>query len=280
MINIVDSVKKLMSNGNAPKIDFSKILEYISLKNIIIAVIIIIAGIVVWNIFKALRHRHIRRVGGNDKDMASVVIYRIVKIIIVLVCFICLLQNFGVNVSNAVTGLGVVGIVIGFALQDFLKDVIMGIHIMADKFFNIGDAVEFNGEVGIVKKFTLRTTEIELISDRSAVCICNRQIESIKRVSHMVDIDIPISYNEDVRYVHETFNKIVEKASHIENVEECQYKGTEKFEESAIIYKVRFFCDPNVRPDTRRAVLASIQDGLNDAGIKIPFNQLDVHLDK
>lgn len=280
MVNMVDSIKKLVQNGNFPKIDFSKILSHISLKSIIIAVVIIIAGIIAWNIFKILRHRHIKRNGGSDNDMAAQVIYRIVKIIIVVICFLCLLQNFGVNVSNAVAGLGVVGIVIGFALQDILKDVIMGLHIMADKFFNIGDAVEFNGEVGIVKKFSLRTTEIELISDRSSVCICNRQIEYMKRVSHMVDIDVPISYNEDVRHVHEVFKEIVKKASHIENVEECVYKGTERFEESAVIYKVRFFCDPNLRPDTRRAVLAMVQEGLNEAGIKIPFNQLDVHFDK
>ncbi|MBE5969910.1 MAG: mechanosensitive ion channel family protein [Lachnospiraceae bacterium] len=275
---MIENISKIAKNAS---VDWVKdVLKNIDVPRIIGCIVIIVVAIIIWKAFKHIHKRYVKKNNRVENSTASHVLYGIVRIIIVLVALLSILSVFGVNISSAVAGLGIGGVVVGFALQDFLKDIIMGIHILSDKFYDVGDAIEFQGEIGIVKKFSLRTTEIELITDRSRISICNRLIESIKKVSDMVDLDIPLSYNEDVRYVHQTLGDLSKKIAELKNVYSCKYKGTERFEDSAIIYKIRFFCNPDVRLDTRRAAITIVQDGLNAAGIKIPFNQLDVHFDK
>ena len=49
-----------------------------------------------------------------------------------------ILQIFGINVSSMLAGVGIASIVIGFALQDALKDIIRGFEIVSDGFYEIG----------------------------------------------------------------------------------------------------------------------------------------------
>jgi small conductance mechanosensitive channel len=93
----------------------------------------------------------------------------------------------------------------------------------------------------------------------------------------MNDVDVPLSYDEDVKKIYETLTEVCERIKKIDTVEDSVFKGTQGFDDSAIRYRVRFFCKPINRPDTKRAVMREIQKGLDEAGIKIPYNQLDVH---
>ena len=96
---------------------------------------------------------------------------------------------------------------------------------------------------------------------------------------NMNDIDVGWSYDEDVKKVYETLTEVCERVKKIDNVEDSMFKGTQSFDDSVINYRVRFFCKPINRPDTKRAVMREIQKGLDEAGIKIPYKQLDVHTD-
>jgi small-conductance mechanosensitive channel len=93
----------------------------------------------------------------------------------------------------------------------------------------------------------------------------------------MNDLDIGLSYDEDVKKVYTTLTEACERIKTFENIEDCIFKGTQGFDDSAIRYRVRFFCKPINRPDTRRAVIREIQKSLNEANIKIPYNQIVVH---
>ena len=95
----------------------------------------------------------------------------------------------------------------------------------------------------------------------------------------MVDIDIPLSYDEDVRKVHKIMQEISQKIAAVEGIDSSIYKGTERFDDSAVIYKMRFFCQPEKKPDMRRAAIKIIQEGLEKSGMRIPYRQLDVHED-
>ena len=51
-----------------------------------------------------------------------------------------------------------------------------------------------------------------------------------------------------------------------------------KFEDSDILYRVRFFCYPSKKYDLRLAANRIILECLTEAGISIPYPQMDVHL--
>ena len=217
----------------------------------------------------------------NDKTKLSVlnISVNLLRIVIIIVAVIVVMQVLGINTGTLTTVLALVLAVLGFAFQDSLKDVFMGLIILIDNYFKVGDAVCYEERDGIVVNFNLRTTKIKMIDDNSVLAISNRNISQIAKLSNMNDIDVGLSYDEDVKKVYETLTEVCERVKKIDNVEDSMFKGTQSFDESVINYRVRFFCEPINRPDTKRAVMREIQKGLDEAGIKIPYRQLDVHTD-
>ena len=260
--------------------DISKILgktlKLVLSPQIIVSVLVVIGAFALWFLIKRMVAKFKAHNGGEQSTVFPVVM-SVLKVLIAVITVLIVLQINGINIGSMVAGLGLVSAAVGLALQDTLKDVVMGLHIMSDKFFSVGDPVEYNGVNGIVTSFNVRTTKIESITDNSTLSVCNRNISEIKKMTDMLDIDIPVSYDEDIRKVHKVFTEIAEKISGIEGVTSCVYKGTQSFESSAVLYKIRLYCDYKRRCDIRRAALAKIQEELEVANIKIPFDQLDVH---
>lgn len=204
-------------------------------------------------------------------------IYRIAKIVLIFVTVLVLLQVCGINVSSLILGFGFATTIVALAVKDVLQDIFAGVMIRTDKFFKVGDAVEFEGKDGIVISFSIRSTKIEFLDDRSVMSVANRNISKIRSLTHLVDIDVPLSYDQQREDVFAVLEGICEEIRGIEGVEDCMLKGTQRFGESAVIYKIRFFCEPNDRPDIRREAHKRIQDGLAAAGISIPYRQIDIH---
>ena len=211
------------------------------------------------------------------RQNAFATVRRVANILLVFVTALLILQILGINVSSIVLSFGLISTILAFAVKDALQDVFTGLMIRTDNFFKVGDAVEFNGKDGIVVAFSIRSTKIEFLDDRSVLSVANRNIDQIRSLTHLVDIDLPLSYDESREKVYEVLENICGRIRATDGIEDCMFKGTQRFDESAIIYKIRFFCEPNDRPDISRAVHKIIQDGLEEADIRIPFRQLDIH---
>ena len=242
----------------------------------------VLIAIVAWFIFKKIYHKtaakkeKVENLEGVTGSLTSAVLGG-VKIALIIFAVLAVLEINGINVTSLITGLGIAGAIAGLALQDFIKDTIMGLRIISDNFYRVGDVIVYNNIEGIVIEFNLRSTRIKSIDTHDEITISNRNIDKIIKRSHLYDIDIPISYDEDFRNVNKIFNELSEEIQEIDGIEECQYKGTQAFDESAVLYRVRIFCMPEKRPELRRNCLRHIQRRLDKENIRIPYNQLDVH---
>ncbi len=258
----------------------NEIIKYITPAKLFMCGLVIVVAIAMYIALK-FGTKRIRNNLSLEHDTAKLsalnIAVNVLRIAIVLVAIIIILQILGVNLGTLTTLLGLMIAVIGFAFQDSLKDIFMGIIILLDNYFKVGDAVCYDGKDGVVVNFNLRTTKIKLIDDNSILSVSNRNISQISKLSNMNDLDIGLSYDEDVKKVYTTLTEVCERIKTIENVEDCIFKGTQGFDNSAIRYRVRFFCKPINRPDTRRAVIREIQKGLDEANIQIPYNQIVVH---
>lgn len=240
---------------------------------ILIAIAIFIAVRIVYKKYK----KKIAALEDVRKMNTLALIYRIFKIVLIVTTILGILQVCGINISSIVVGFGVASTILAFAVKDMLQDIFAGLMIRTDKFFQVGDAVEFEGKDGIVISFSIRSTKIEFLDDRSVMAVANRNITKIRSLTHLNDIDLPLSYDQQRKEVFEVLEGICEDIRTVEGIEDCVLKGTQRFGESAVIYKIRFYCEPNDRPDLRREAHKRIQDGLDRAGIKIPFRQIDIH---
>ena len=197
---------------------------------------------------------------------------------IIAVALCTILQMNGVNVTTAVAGLGIAGIIVGFSIQSLLNDVITGIGILADGFFTVGDTVEYAGRECEVIGFNLKTTKLMDAVTRDITTVSNRNISEIKRLSEMLDVIVPAPYSEPAEKMRRVCRAILDRCAGLPGVTGTEFLGTDAFLDSQISYLIRVVCPPSERETTRRAVLGTIQDVFAEENIDIPFNQLDVHI--
>ena len=246
----------------------------------VLSVVVIILACLVLVFFNFLYKKYVVFTKSKDENVMIIrVLPSVVRALIMILAVLTVLQVNGINVSSAIAGLGLVSAIIGLAIQDVLKDFIMGIHIISDKFFAVGDVVKYKDVEGVVIGFNMRATTLRSIVDNTVTTICNRNISEITKMpqSVMVDIDLPISYEEDYKKVNQVLLGICEEIGKIDGVEQSVYKGTQEFSHSAVIYKLRFYCTPEAKFERKRDALRLIQEGLFEAGTQIPYNKLDVH---
>ncbi len=243
---------------------------------IVVAVACIICIFVKKAVHKYLKHNEIT---GKRATNAHVTVSAI-RYITLIFAVIAILQINGVNVSFLVTSLGVVGIVVGFALQDILKDLIMGFNIVNGHFFEIGDTVRYKDIVGIVKGFDLKVTKIFDVNSGSIFTVCNRNISEIEKLSEWFYLAVPTGYYEDFSKMRTAFSEIAKRAKELPDVNDCKFLGTDKFGESAVEYKLCIYCKPNLRLRVRREVLGLIQEVYKEKNITFPYSHLDINLKK
>ncbi|MBS1266814.1 MAG: Small-conductance mechanosensitive channel MscMJ [Candidatus Woesearchaeota archaeon] len=112
----------------------------------------------------------------KSEDAAAVNLIKKLSIFVVwVVAFILLLSNLGVNVTGLVTGLGIGGIAVAFALQNILADLFASISINLDKPFTIGDFIVIGDDSGTVKKIGIKSTRIKTLRGEELV-VSNKEL--------------------------------------------------------------------------------------------------------
>jgi small conductance mechanosensitive channel len=125
-------------------------------------------------------------------------------------------NQVGINVGAALTGLGIVGLTIGFAAKDSLSNVMAGFLILWDKPFRSGDWVTLGDQYGKVEEITMRTTRL-LTWSNTVIIIPNETVINQVLVNHSshgrirVEVPLEISANENLSEIRRTIISAVPK---------------------------------------------------------------------
>lgn len=257
------------------------IIKQIINHNLVKSIIIIILSIIIYRLLykfilsKQKDNRH-SRISNRNKTFLKV-ITSIVRYAFIAITIIIVLQINGVNVDSILAGAGIIGIVLGFAVQDALKDIIRGSTILTDSYFQVGDVVKYGDIMGKVISIGLSTTKIEDIKTFNVISIANRNIEQIEVVSDTVDILVPLSYELPISKAENILKQIVNEVEKVSEINNVSYEGVSYFKESNLDYLLRFHCSQSIIRPTTRKVNGIILRVLEKNNIKIPYNQLDIH---
>lgn len=82
---------------------------------------------------------------------------------------------FDVDAQGLLAAAAAIGVAVGFAAQDILKNIFGGLVIVADRPFQVGDKIKVGGTYGEVISIGLRSTRIQTPDD-NAVSVPNAQI--------------------------------------------------------------------------------------------------------
>jgi small-conductance mechanosensitive channel len=109
----------------------------------------------------------------REKDPASVTAFGAIsffaRVILWSLVVFLILDNFGVNITTLVAGLGVGGIAIALAVQNILGDVFHSITILLDKPFEVGDFIIVDDKMGVVEKIGIKTTRVRSLSGEQLI---------------------------------------------------------------------------------------------------------------
>lgn len=182
------------------------------LPNVITAIVIFILFI-----YLAIVVRRALRLGMQRRKMDPQVAALMTKVgywTVVILGTIVALQQVGFNVTAFLTGVGVVGFTIGFALQDVSKNFVAGLLLLIQEPFDVGDTIEVKGFTGSVLAIDLRATEMKTLDGR-LVLIPNSDVFTspitnfTRALSRRVELQIGVSYESDPEHVRTTALKAI-----------------------------------------------------------------------
>lgn len=101
-----------------------------------------------------------RRSTNTLDDQLVYMASKALKVFVIIIGFLIVLQNFGVNVTALLAGLGLGGVALAFAAQDTVANVFGTITILLDTPFRIGDYIKIGESEGIVEEVGFRSTRI------------------------------------------------------------------------------------------------------------------------
>ncbi|MEG2351155.1 MAG: mechanosensitive ion channel family protein [Bacilli bacterium] len=197
------------------------------------------------------------------------------RYVIYIIAFLALLSVFGINATSIVAGLGVVSLVIGLALQDILKDVLVGVSILFEDQFSVGDLIEISGFKGEVLSIGLKTTriqaytgEIKIISNRNISEVINYSIsKSLAVIDIVVDYDSKLDKVEKILLI--TSATIREKVPDL--LSEVEVLGVQELSKDGVVIRITGKCKPAKHFEVQLQLLKEYRSALEKSGIKTPY---------
>ena len=166
---VVDSTVNLVNQLDPPSV-----LEVISVGKVIWSLIFFIVGLYLIKLITKILEVFAERSAGYRITIKGVVpIIRIFGWIIII--YIIIAGIFRPPVATIIAVTASVGIAVGFAAQDIIKNIFGGIMILFDRPFQVGDKIQLGEYYGEVLKIGLRSTKI-VTPDDSTVTIPNGEL--------------------------------------------------------------------------------------------------------
>lgn len=186
------------------------------------------------------------------------------------------------GLSKAVTtflaGAGIIGLALGFALQETAGNFLSGIFMSFKSNFKEGDFIKTNDMQGTVERIDLRSTKIKTV-DGYHVTIPNKAIFQQPMVNYnqystrRIELTCGVSYNSDLDHVEQVTLDVLKNIEDINSSPQPKLYFTD-FGDSAINYSLLFWVNFLTAQDyfeTQHDVIKAIKKTYEREGIDIPF---------
>jgi potassium efflux system protein len=193
------------------------------------------------------------------------------------------LNVIGVSATSLTVVFGALGIGLGFGLQSIFNNFFSGIILLFERPIRVGDAIEIGGVWGEVKKIRFRSTLIRTYENASLIIpnseIISKQVTnwSFKDTRIRRSVEVGVAYGADLQQVRQTLLDIADDIKTVLKFPRPHVLFTD-FGDSALLFKLRFWCHIDDTPYTETAIRFEIDRIFAQKGIDIPYPQRDVHV--
>jgi small conductance mechanosensitive channel len=249
---------------------------------IALALVIFYAGriavsIVVRGVGKVLRSR-------NMDEILVTFLTSILRWALLLFVVIAALSQLGINTTSLVALLGAAGLAVGLSLQSSLSNFASGVMLIIFRPFTKGNFVEAGGATGVVEKISIFTTTMttpdnkEVIVPNGAI-LGNNITNYSARPTRRVDMVFGISYDDDIRKAKQVLEEIIAADPRV-LPEPAPVIALGELGDSSVNFLVRPWAKSEDYWGLLWDTTETVKLKFDEAGISIPYPQMDVHLDK
>jgi len=174
-----------------------------------LGVTIVIPRVINAAVFRSKAEQTEEELNKRAETLASV-LTATAQVIIILVFAFMLLSELGLNITPILTGVGVVGIAIGFGAQSLVKDIIGGLFIIMENQYRKGDVVKIADVAGLVEDINLRRTVLRDL-DGIVHVVPNGEIRVASDFTKgwsRVNMNISVSYGTDLDHAITVINRV------------------------------------------------------------------------
>ena len=247
--------------------------------DLVMAIVIFVVGI--W--FIGITTRFLRRY-FERKDFDPTLenfLFSLIRVSLKVILFVLVITQLGVKTSSLVAILASAGVAVGLALQGSLSNFAGGILIFVFKPFKVGDYISAQGVDGTVKEISIFTTKVRTFGNQVAIIpngplsnnnIINFNAEKTRRNR----LNVGISYGSDIKLAKQILLDICAENENILN-DPVPEVYVDNLADSAVILTLRFWAINEVFWAAHFHTMETLKSRFDEAGIIIPFPQLDVH---
>lgn len=188
----------------------------------------------------------------------------------------------GIATTSFVAVLGAASLAIGLALQGSLANFAGGVLILVFKPYAVGDLVEAQGQLGVVKEVQIFNTILLTPSNKRVIvpngAMSNGSITNYSAEGQLrVDLVVGIAYESDVPKAKSLLLNMMLENSRVLK-EPAPFVAVSELADSSVNLVVRPWCDFNDYWNVYFETTEKAKHILEENGISIPFPQRDVHI--
>ncbi|MEZ4598606.1 MAG: mechanosensitive ion channel [Syntrophotaleaceae bacterium] len=255
----------------------------ITFSHIFVAIAAILLSLVVSKFLRLTLRKQVLSKFNIDKGLEYALLMFVHYLILVTGVYIGLKT---VNIPlGAIVGLfAVIGVGIGFGLQNLASNFISGVILLFERPVKVGDRLEVNDVWGDVKRINLRTTIIETPDNITIIVPNSKLLENeVTNYSYgdprlRLRVPVGIAYGSDCEKASQIMIRAAEENPKVLNIPKPKTWFKEFGDSSLNFTLLCWIPDAAEKYDIISELNHAIDKGFRENGIEIPFPQRDLHL--
>lgn len=235
-----------------------------------------------WIIYRIILRRVKKIPAEKISAQRSLIIRKIITYAFFIIVAMYILSLFGLKLSAIWGAVGISGVVLAFAAQTSVSNVISGFFVLAEKTLKVGDLITVGNESGIVDDIGLLSIKIHTL-DNQMVRIPNSTIinTNLRNTSFFpkrrMSISCSASYETDLNFALETLKKVPELCPAVLQ-DPAPAVWIDGFGESGVNLTLAIWFDAANFLDAKNQAFVAIKRVFDEAKIEIPYNKIDVKI--
>lgn len=250
---------------------------------VLLALVVFVVGVQLIKLIRRIMRKSFER---RSVDVGvSRFLDSLVKAVLYILLLFMIASYFGLDATSVVALVGSAGVAIGLAVQGSLSNFAGGVLILLLKPFKVGDYIrDAAGNEGTVEEVQLFYTRL-VTPDRHIVVVpngalANSNILNMSTLSdRRLDIRVGISYEADIRKAKGVLLQVlVEDPGVLQDEEKSVF--VDELADSSVVLNLRCYSTNENFWETKWRLTETVKYALDEAGISIPYPQMDVHVQR